>query len=83
MTRFLHFSYIATKIDNLLIDLNDFEKSLNQAESDLTTKVDSKSSIVDILFDKGLCISTDKFVSLIPKSILPQHYVYFRMTLRR
>lgn len=70
-------------MDDLLISLNEFEKSLNLAESHLITEVDSTSPIVDILINLKLCISTEKFVSLIPKSIFAHHYVYFRMTLRR
>lgn len=70
-------------MDDLLIDLNEFEKSLNQAESHLIAEVDSTSSIVDILVNLDLYISTEKFVSLLPKSVLAHHYVYFRMTLRR
>ena len=77
------YKIVADRMDNLLIDVNEFEKSLNQAESQLIAKVDSTSSIVDILVNLDLCISTDKFVSLVPKSVLAHHYVYFRMTLRR
>ena len=74
---------LAVKMDNLLIDLNEFEKSLNHAESLLIAKVNSVSSIVDILVDLDLCICTDNIASLVPKSVLACHYVYFRMTLRR
>ena len=77
------YKIVADRMDNLLIDVNEFEKSLNHAESQLIAKVDSTSSIVDILVNLNLCISTDKFVSLVPKSVLAHHYVYFRMTLRR
>lgn len=77
------YSYKAVRMDNLLTDLNEFEKCLNHAESHLTMKVDSTSSIVDTLVSLGLCKSIKKFVSLIPKSVLAHHYVYFRMTLRR
>ena len=77
------FYCIAIRMDNLLISLNEFERSLNNTESHLIAEVDSTSSIVDILVNLNLCISTEKFVSLVPKSILPCHYVYFRMTLRR
>lgn len=64
---------------DLLSDLNEFEKSLNHAENDLTT-VESTSSIVDNLVSFK---SIEKFVGLIPESVLVHHYVYFRMTLRR
>ena len=70
-------------MDDLLRDLNEFEKSLNQAESHLTTKEDSTSSIIETLVKLDRCKSTEKFVNLMPKSILVHHYVYFRMTLRR
>ena len=74
---------VAVKMDNLLIDLNEFEKSLNHAESHLIAKVDSTSSIVDILVNLDLCTFPEGFLCLVPKSILACHYVYFRMTLRR
>ena len=77
------YKIVADRMDNLLIGVNEFEKSLNHAESQMIAKVDSTSSIVDILVNLDLCISTDKFVSLVPKSVLAHHYVYFRMTLRR
>ena len=55
-------------MDNLLIDLNEFEKSLNHAENHLIAKVNSVSSIVNILVDLDLCICTDNIASLVPKS---------------
>ena len=70
-------------MDLLLTELDDFEKSLNHAESHLTSQEEVKSSIVQCLVDLGLCESTDKLVSLIPKSVLLCHYVHFRMTLRK
>ena len=75
--------YIATDLENLLTDLDEFEKSLNHAETHLTTKEECKKPIIQCLIDLGFCESTDKFVSLIPKSILVCHYVHFRMTLRK
>ena len=70
-------------MDHLLTNLDEFEKLLNHAESHLTSEEDHKSSIIQCLVDLGLCDSTDKFVNLIPKSILVCHYVHFRMTLRK
>jgi len=71
-------------MDYLLKDLDEFEKVLNQAENYLTTKEDLKSSsIIQILCGLDLCESTEKFVDLIPKTILVCHYVHFRMTLRK
>jgi len=75
--------FIATGMDHLLNELDEFEKSLNHAENHLTTKVELTSSIIQSLVELGLCESTDKLVSNIPKSILVQHYVHFRMTLRK
>ena len=40
------FYYIVIKMDNLLIDLNEFKKSLNHAESHLIVEVDSTSSMI-------------------------------------
>lgn len=70
-------------MDRLLAELDEFEKSLNHAENHLTTAEEHKSSIVQCLVDLGLCDLTDKFVSVIPKSVLVCHYVHFRMTLRK
>ena len=70
-------------MDRLLTELDEFEKSLNHAENHLITAVEHKSSIVQCLVDLGLCDLTDKFVSVIPKSVLVCHYVHFRMTLRK
>ena len=70
-------------MDRLLAELDEFEKSLNHAENHLITAVELKSSIVQCLVDLGLCDLTDKFVSVIPKSVLVCHYVHFRMTLRK
>ena len=67
----------------LLVELDDFEKSLNHAENHLTTEEEVKSSIIRCLVELALCESTDKLVNLIPKSILVCHYVHFRMTLRK
>ena len=75
--------FIDDKMDDLLSDLNEFEKSLYRAENHLTTVESRTSSIIDTLVNLGFCKSTEKFVSLIPKSVLVHHYVYFRMTLRR
>ena len=70
-------------MDHLLTELDEFEKSLNHAENHLISKEEHKSSVIQCLVDLGLCDSTDKFVSLIPKSVLVCHYVHFRMTLRK
>ena len=64
---------------DLLSDLDEFEKSLNHAENHLTTVECTSSIVVNLV----LCKSIENFVSLIPKSVLVHHYVYFRMTLRR
>ena len=70
-------------MDLLLTELDEFEKTLNHAENHLTTVEEHKSSIKHCLVELGLCEATDKFVSLIPKSILVCHYVHFRMALRK
>lgn len=76
--------YIAAGMDCLLTELDEFEKSLNHAENHLITVEQLKSSIIQCLVDLHLCDdSTDKFVSLVPNSILVCHYVHFRMTLRK
>lgn len=75
--------HVATGMDSLLAELDEFEKTLNHAENHLTTVVDHKLSIINCLAELGLCDANDKFVSLIPKSILVCHYVHFRMALRK
>ena len=70
-------------MDQLLNELDEFEISLNHAENHLITKEELKSSIVQCLVNLGLCETTNRFVSLIPKSIVVCHYVHFRMTLRK
>ena len=70
-------------MDRLLAELDEFEKSLNHAENHLISEEELKSSVIQCLVDLGLCDSTDKFVGLIPKSVLVCHYVHFRMTLRK
>ena len=70
-------------MEQLLIELDEFEKSLKHAENHLITKEELKSSIIKCLVDLGFCESTDQLVSLIPKSILVCHYVHFRITLRK
>ena len=76
-------SHVATGMDRLLTELDEFEKTLNHTENHLTTVVEHKSSIIQCLVELGLCDAADKFVSLIPKSILVCHYVHFRMALRK
>lgn len=71
-------------MEHLLIELDEFEKSLNHAENHLVTKEELQSwSIMQCLVDFGFCESNDKLVTLVPKSILVCHYVHFRMTLRK
>ena len=70
-------------MDCLLSELNDFEKLLNHAENHLTKEENLELSITELLRDLGLFESTEKFVSLIPQTILVCHYVHFRMTLRK
>ena len=70
-------------MDCLLIDLDKFEEILKQAENYLTKEVTPESSITGTLIGLHLCESPEKFVSLIPKTILVYHYVHFRMTLRK
>ena len=70
-------------MDCLLNDLDKFEELLKQAENYLTGEETYESSITGSLIALHLCESTEKFVSLIPKTILAHHYVHFRMTLRR
>ena len=70
-------------MDNLLTELDEFEKLLNPAENHLISVKDLKLSIIKYLVDLSLCDATDKLVSLIPKTILVCHYVHFRMTLRK
>ena len=74
---------IATEMNCLLNQLDEFEKLLNQAENHLTRKGDLKSSIIQVLNDLSLCEYGEKLISLIPKTILVCHYVHFRMTLRK
>ena len=70
-------------MDCLLSELNEFEKLLNHAESHLTRKENLESSIIQLLRNLGLFDSTEKLISLIPKTILVCHYVHFRMSLRK
>ena len=70
-------------MEQLLIELDEFEKSLNHAENHLITKEELKSSIIKCLVDLCFYESTDELVSLIPKSVLVCHYVHFRITLRK
>ena len=77
----VYLSFIATGMSDLLAELDDFEKSLNHAEHHLI-KEDHKASIIEYLVNLSLCDS-NKFVSLIPESVLVCHYVHFRMTLRK
>ena len=67
----------------LLNDLDKFEELLKQAENHLTREETHELSITGSLISLHLCESTEKFISLIPKTILTHHYVHFRMTLRR
>ena len=70
-------------MDHLLTELDEFEKLMNHAENHLIAVKDLKSSIMQYLVDLSLCDTSDKLVSLIPKTILVCHYVHFRMTLRK
>ena len=71
-------------MEHLLIELDEFEKSLNHAENHLVKKEELRSlSIMQCLVDLGLCESDDKLVTLVPKSVLVCHYVHFRLTLRK
>ena len=70
-------------MDCLLNDLDKFEGLLKQAKNHLTREETHESSITGSLIALHLCESTEKFISLIPKTILTHHYVHFRMTLRR
>ena len=70
-------------MDLLLTELDEFEKTLNRAENHLTTVEEYNSSIKQCLVELGLYDASDKFISLIPKSILVCHYVHFRMALRK
>ena len=68
---------------DLLKELNDFEKTLNQAENHLTTKAPPELPIKETLVNLGVCDKEDKFIKLIPEAILTNNYVNFRMTLRK
>lgn len=70
-------------MDCLFSELNDFEKLLNNAQNYLTKEENLELSITQLLRDLGLFESNEKFISLIPQTILVCHYVHFRMTLRR
>ena len=72
---------VATEMEDLLSDLDEFEKSLSHAEDHLIKKENLESSITQ--HDFGLRESAKKFIALIPKTILVCHYVYFRMTVRK
>ena len=67
----------------LLSELNELEKLLNHAESHLTRKENLELSITQLLRDLDLFEPTEKFIILIPKTVLVCHYVHFRMTLRK
>lgn len=75
--------FIAAEMNCLLSHLDKFEKLLNQAENHLTRNEKLESSIMQTLINLDLCESNDKFISIIPKTILVCHYVHFRMTLRK
>jgi len=75
--------YIAAGLDNLLKELDEFEKSLNHAEQHLTTQADLRKSIVEVLVDIVMCDPDEKFINLLPKTILVCHYIQFRMALRK
>lgn len=77
------FINVAAGLDNLLKELDEFEKSLNHAEQHLTTQADSRKSIIEVLVICGLCDPEEKFINLLPKTILVCHYVQFRMALRK
>ena len=84
MTPYKYLSlYVAIEMYCLRNQLDEFEKLLNQAENHLTRKEDLESSIIQVLNNLGLCEYSEKFISLIPKTILVCHYVHFRMTLRK
>ena len=74
---------IAVAEKDLLKELNDFEKTLNHAESHLTTKAPPDLPIKETLVNLGVCEKEDKFIKLIPEAILTNNYVDFRMTLRK
>ena len=75
--------HIAVGMDRLLVDLDEFEKSLSHAEQHLITQADHRKSIIVVLVDCKLCDLEEKFVSLIPTTILVCHYIHFRMALRK
>jgi len=70
-------------LDQLLRELDEFEKSLNHAELHLTTQAEHTKSIVETLIELVMCDPEDRFVSLLPKTILVCHYIQFRMALRK
>ena len=74
---------VAAGLDQLLRELDEFEKSLNHAELHLTTQAEQRKSMVEILIDLVMCDPEDKFVGLLPKTILVCHYIQFRMALRK
>jgi len=69
--------------EDLLGELDDFEKILNQAEDHLTTKASPEAPIKETLVTLGVYEQDDKLIKLIPESILTNNYVDFRMTLRK
>ena len=75
--------FVATEMEDLLSGLDEFEKSLSHAEDCLIKKENLESSITQHLSDFNLCESAKKFITIIPKTILVCHYVYFRMTVRK
>jgi len=88
----LYNSLVAFKIVNIIIvaaeeqllkDLDEFEKTLNHAENHLTTKASPEAPIKETLVTLGVCELDDKLIRLIPDSILTNNYVEFRLTLRK
>jgi len=77
----MHVYLIAKK--SLLHDLDEFEKTLNQAEKYLTSEADPRKPLIQNMMDISICEETDSFVTLVPRSVLTYHYVHFRMTIRR
>jgi len=68
---------------DLLQELDDFEKTLNHAESHLTTKAPPEAAIKETLVTLGVCENDDKLIKLIPETISTNNYVEFRMILRK
>jgi len=67
----------------LLNEVGEFEKKLNQAEQYLTTHTQLRKPIIKTLDDLHIFETDEKFIRLVPNTILLCHYVEFRMALRK